>query len=138
MIWRKTEWDSTIAGAAEKYKLPEWFIRAVIWAESAFDPKAVSSCGAIGLMQLMPKTAKWLGVDPADPRQNIDGGVRYLQMMFKKFGTLELALAAYNAGPGHVEEYHGIPPFEETQNYVKKIMAWKPERTCPTCGAVLD
>lgn len=124
-IWQKTDYDATIMKAAEKYELPLWFLRAVICAESSFDPDALSSCGAIGLMQLMPDTAQWLGViDPTDPFENIDGGARYLGKLIKYFdGDLVLALAGYNAGSGNVRKYKGIPPFEETENYVKKIMA---------------
>lgn len=92
--------------------------------ESGGDPGARSSKGAIGLMQLMPETARELGVDPNDPQQNIIGGVRYLGQMLKRFGgNVAYALAAYNAGPRAVEEYHGVPPFAETQAYVASVLA---------------
>ncbi len=115
--------EESIAEASEKYGLPSAMIRAVIKAESRFNPHAVSLAGASGLMQLMPETARSLGVeDPFDIKQNIDGGVRYLKQMLTRFKTIPLALAAYNAGPGNVEKHGGIPPFNETQNYVTKIL----------------
>ena len=97
--------------------------RANIEIESAYRQNAVSSAGAIGLGQLMPATARDLGVDPRDPLQNLDGSARYLAMMLETFGDPRLALAAYNAGPDAVRQYGGIPPYRETQNHVARVMA---------------
>jgi soluble lytic murein transglycosylase-like protein len=125
------DYNDIIENTAQKYNISSALIKAVIKAESDFNPGAVSSAGAMGLMQLMPDTARDLGVkDAFDPRENIDGGVRFLKDMLNKFGgNLELALAAYNAGPGSVVKYGGIPPYEETQNYVKKIISYLKNRT---------
>lgn len=113
-----------IAAAAKKFNIPEKLITAVMKQESNFNASAISSAGASGLMQLMPATASYLGVkDRFDPEQNIMGGAKYLRQMLDQFdNNIETALAAYNAGPGNVKKYGGIPPFQETQNYVKKVM----------------
>jgi soluble lytic murein transglycosylase-like protein len=108
--------------AADKYGLPRKLVRSVMAAESAFQPGAVSSKGAVGLMQLMPGTAQMLGADPADPAQNVDAGTRYLRDLLIKYnGLLWHALAAYNAGPGAVDKYSGLPPYRETLRYVNRI-----------------
>lgn len=121
---RRDTFDRLISEAAAENDLDFSVVKAVIHAESAFDPEAVSRAGARGLMQLMPATARLLHVkDIHDPADNIAGGARYLRMMMDKFrGNLRYALAAYNAGPANVQKYGGIPPFEETRDYVEKVM----------------
>ncbi len=108
--------------AARKHGVPEDLFLRLVQQESGWNPAAVSQKGATGLAQLMPGTAANLGVDINNPEENLDGGARYLRMMFDKFGTWKLALAAYNAGPGAVEEHDGVPPFDETKNYVAAIL----------------
>lgn len=107
--------------AARKHNVPEDLFLRLVQQESNWNPTAKSHKGALGLAQLMPATARALGVDPAVPRQNLEGGARYLARQFRKFGSWRLALAAYNAGPDAVKKYGGVPPYRETQNYVKKI-----------------
>ena len=120
----RTEIDGLIDEYASKHGIDADFVKAVVRQESGFNPKATSKCGAMGLMQLMPATAKGLGVTNAyDPEQNIEGGTKYLKGLLDRFdNNKELELAAYNAGPNAVKKYKGIPPYAETQNYVKSIM----------------
>ncbi len=106
-----------------RYGLPSGLLAAVAQVESGGDARAVSPAGAQGLMQIMPATARGLGVDPLDPAQAVDGAARLLRDHLKSFGSLDLALAAYNAGPGAVRRYDGVPPYAETQNYVRKVSA---------------
>ncbi len=123
--YSKAQILNIISHISKKYDIDEKLVKAVVKQESGFRHDAVSHCGAMGLMQLMPATAKGLGVtDPFDPVQNIEGGVKYLKGKLKKYnGNLILALASYNAGSGNVDKYNGVPPFKETQNYVKSILA---------------
>jgi len=116
--------DDVIAEAAVKNDLSFYLIKALIHVESYFNPYAVSKKGALGLMQIMPQNLETLNVDhPFDPRENVMGGASYLKNMLKRFdGKLELALAAYNAGPTVVEKYSAVPPFRETQEYVQRVL----------------
>ncbi len=121
----KTEIIGIINEVSNKYDVDPKLIEALVKQESGFNPNAKSKAGALGLMQLMPATAKGLGVtDPMDVRQNIEGGVKYVKSMLNRFnGNVILALAAYNAGPNAVKKYDGVPPYKETQNYVRSILA---------------
>lgn len=113
---------SMIADVAREQGVEPALLEALVSVESNFNPRAVSQSGAQGLTQLMPGTAKALGVtDPFDPQQNLRGGAKYLGQMLDKYGDLSKALAAYNAGPGAVDRYHGVPPFRETQEYVRRV-----------------
>ena len=107
--------------AARRHDVPEDLFLRLVQQESGWNPGAVSHKGALGLAQLMPATAVRLGVDPRDPAQNLDGGARYLRQQYEAFRSWRLALAAYNAGPAAVVEYAGVPPYRETQNYVRII-----------------
>jgi len=119
------------AASALKYSMPPEFVASVMKAESDFNPAAISPKGAIGLMQLMPDTAKTLGADPKKPAENADAGARYLHDLLAKYegspDQVVLALAAYNAGPGAVEKYHGVPPYRETREYILRVLkGWNP------------
>ena len=117
----------SVAQVEREFGLPSGIVDAVIYQESRGRMNAVSTKGALGLMQLMPGTAAQLGVNPYDADQNIRGGARYLRQQIDRFGSIPLALAAYNAGPGAVLRYGGIPPYRETQNYVATILGrWRP------------
>ncbi len=121
---RARTWRPRIAAAASKHGLETDLLLALVRVESCFDSRARSSAGAEGLTQLMPATARSLGVSNSfDAESNLDGGARYLSHMLKRFGSETLALAAYNAGPGNVDKYGGVPPFPETERYIKRIAA---------------
>ena len=121
---RAVSFNSTIERMAEEFRVDPKLVKAVVRNESCFDKMALSHAGAQGLMQLMPATAEWLGVgDPFDAEQNIRGGTRYLSDLIKKYdNNLTLALSAYNAGPGTVAKYNGVPPFPETELYIERVM----------------
>lgn len=108
--------------AARRHNVPEDLFLRLVRTESNFRPTAKSHKGAIGLAQIMPYTAAHLGINPHDPKENLEGGARYLSQQYRRFGDWRLALAAYNAGPEAVEQYHGVPPYAETQQYVKAIL----------------
>lgn len=121
-----TDLDALFEAASQKYNVPVSLLKAVAKAESNFNPNATSPCGAMGIMQLMPGTAEGLGVSNAyDPEQGIMGGSQYLSQLLTQFnGNTKLAVAAYNAGPEAVDQYGGIPPYAETQNYVQTVMGY--------------
>jgi soluble lytic murein transglycosylase-like protein len=125
-IERFSRYGDVIREAAGLYQIPEELVRAVIKVESDYDPRAISRAGAQGLMQLMPETAQRMQVrDVMDPRENILGGVRYLRVLANMFnGDLELTLAGYNAGENAVVRHGGIPPFDETEDYVARVLAY--------------
>lgn len=118
----KGEFLEVAKAAARKHNIPEDLFLRLVQQESGWNAGAVSPKGATGLAQLMPDTARLLRVDINNPAENLDGGARYLRMMYDRFGSWRLALAAYNAGPMAVETHDGIPPYDETQNYVKAIL----------------
>ena len=108
--------------AARRHGIPEGLFLRLVEQESGWNPNAISTKGALGLAQLMPKTALEMGIDPLEPVANLDGGARYLKTQYLSFGSWRLALAAYNAGPHTVRKYQGVPPFLETQNYIAVIL----------------
>ena len=117
------KYDEIIADASQQYGVAFPLLKAIIKAESGFNPRAVSKKGAKGLMQIMPENFKLLGLkDPFDPSQNIHAGARYFKQMYDRFGKLALSLAAYNAGPKAVERFKTVPPYEETEEYVKRVL----------------
>lgn len=118
-----SRYDQIIKETAGRYNIDPALVKAVMMAESGGNANARSSAGALGLMQLMPSTARGLGVNnPLDPIENIEGGTKYLKRMVDEFGDIKLALAAYNAGPGAVKRYGGVPPYKETQRYIVKVL----------------
>ncbi len=118
----KGVYEPMAATAARKYGVPVDLFKRLVQQESNWNPKARSNKGAMGLAQLMPVTARTLGVNPRDPKQNLEGGAKYLAQQYATFKSWRLALAAYNAGPGAVQKYNGVPPYKETRNYVKIIL----------------
>lgn len=118
----QTHYAPLAQAAAHRHGIPSAIFMKLILTESNWNPRAISHRGAIGLTQLMPETARILGVNPHNPHQNLDGGARYLAQQYRRFQSWHLALAAYNAGPNAVKKHGGIPPYKETQNYVRKIL----------------
>jgi len=131
----KEETLQLIAHSAAKHKVPSAFVASIVAAESNFDCSAVSPKGAVGLMQLMPETAQQFGADPSIPAQNIDAGTRYLRVLMDRYqktrNSITHVIAAYNAGPGNVDRYRGVPPFRETRTYVKRVMGFMKEFSRP-------
>ena len=134
---QSSQYDALIDAAAQRHGVDPALLRALIRQESGFNANARSSAGAVGLTQLMPATAAALGVkDPTDPAQSIEGGATYLRQQLDRFGgDVSKALAAYNAGPGAVEKYNGVPPYPETQSYVQRILAYRQEYQGATTSA---
>jgi soluble lytic murein transglycosylase-like protein len=116
------QYQEMARAAARRHGVPEDLFLRLVQTESAWRPAAVSAKGAIGLAQLMPGTAQQLRVNPHDPQQNLDGGARYLSIQYARYRDWRLALAAYNAGPGAVDRFGGIPPYRETQDYVRRVL----------------
>jgi len=124
--------DELVAAAAGRNGLPAELVRSMVSAESGYRADAVSPKGAIGLMQLMPSTAREYGADPRDPKQNVEAGTHYLRDLLLKYdGSVSHALAAYNAGPGVVDRYHGVPPYRETQAYVARVIRKYQKKDAP-------
>ncbi len=135
---RQDDIEALIGANAATYSIDPALVRSIVEAESGFDPRATSPAGARGLMQLMPETAQSLGVvDAYDPAENLRGGTRYLRGLLDRFGDVRLAVAAYNAGPAAVERFGGVPPFPETQAYVRRILRRYRELSEAIGGAVL-
>jgi soluble lytic murein transglycosylase-like protein len=144
----ESDYDRLIVHTASRYGVQPALVKAVIAAESNFQPDAVSRAGAQGMMQLMPATAAELGVErPFGVVENIDGGVRYLRLMLDRYGDVTRALAAYNAGPGAVDRYGGVPPYAETEAYVERVLEYyrgywsefaRPSRRAPSGQPVRD
>ena len=120
----KAETLALISGAAAKYRLSAAFVTSIVAAESNFDATAVSSKGAIGLMQLMPDTAKLFGANPQVPAENVDAGTHYLHYLMMRYQNIPRVIAAYNAGPGMVDRYRGVPPFRETRTYLTRVLGF--------------
>jgi soluble lytic murein transglycosylase-like protein len=131
----KAETLMLIADAAAKYQVPQAFVTSIVAAESNFDCGAISQRGAIGLMQLMPETAQQFSADPSVPAQNIDAGTRYLRWLIDRYrsssNSIKRVIAAYNAGPGMVDRYRGVPPFPETRNYVVRVLGFMKQYAPP-------
>jgi soluble lytic murein transglycosylase-like protein len=127
-VSRIADLPALIRAAARKHRVPAAFITSIVAAESNFDPGATSPKGAIGLMQLMPATAQRFGADPAVPEQNVDAGTHYLRVLLDRYhgyrNCLTRVIAAYNAGPGVVDRYHGVPPYRETRTYVARVLGF--------------